>query len=210
MKAGPAPACKCTGAALAPRGPWPGTSRACREPPHDRTRHDRDVLVGKPSAMCTAPAHAAAPTPRSAGTLRVFRWPATNPPQTTVGRGRTVSTKRSPTHASGRERPLAHQPRAVCVPPAAIAGVRDPPHRREACRRPRQLNAYRKPPNCRQKPTRADARTRTGDPFITSEVLYQLSYVGVCRDFLEFPALLADSVQRRYSKVLLDHCGLQA
>jgi hypothetical protein len=27
---------------------------------------------------------------------------------------------------------------------------------------------------CRQ----ADARTRTGDPFITSEVLYQLSYVG--------------------------------
>ena len=37
--------------------------------------------------------------------------------------------------------------------------------------------AQRKPP-----PTRAflkaDARTRTGDPFITSEVLYQLSYVG--------------------------------
>jgi hypothetical protein len=26
--------------------------------------------------------------------------------------------------------------------------------------------------------SRADARTRTGDPFITSEVLYQLSYVG--------------------------------
>ena len=26
----------------------------------------------------------------------------------------------------------------------------------------------------------ADARTRTGDPFITSEVLYQLSYVGEC------------------------------
>ena len=25
---------------------------------------------------------------------------------------------------------------------------------------------------------KADARTRTGDPFITSEVLYQLSYVG--------------------------------
>jgi hypothetical protein len=25
---------------------------------------------------------------------------------------------------------------------------------------------------------RADTRTRTGDPFITSEVLYQLSYVG--------------------------------
>ena len=27
----------------------------------------------------------------------------------------------------------------------------------------------------------ADARTRTGDPFITSEVLYQLSYVGGAR-----------------------------
>jgi hypothetical protein len=27
-------------------------------------------------------------------------------------------------------------------------------------------------------PREADARTRTGDPFITSEVLYQLSYVG--------------------------------
>ena len=37
----------------------------------------------------------------------------------------------------------------------------------------------------RQKPlicshfSEADARIRTGDPFITSEVLYQLSYVGV-------------------------------
>jgi hypothetical protein len=28
------------------------------------------------------------------------------------------------------------------------------------------------------KELKADARTRTGDPFITSEVLYQLSYVG--------------------------------
>src|SRR5271165_5991551 len=27
---------------------------------------------------------------------------------------------------------------------------------------------------------RADAGTRTPDPFITSEVLYQLSYVGIC------------------------------
>jgi hypothetical protein len=37
-------------------------------------------------------------------------------------------------------------------------------------------------------PLRADARNRTGDPFITSEVLYQLSYVGVCRDFPDSPA----------------------
>ena len=29
-----------------------------------------------------------------------------------------------------------------------------------------------------QRDREADARTRTGDPFITSEVLYQLSYVG--------------------------------
>ncbi len=38
---------------------------------------------------------------------------------------------------------------------------------------------------------RADAGTRTGDPFITSEVLYQLSYVGVCRDFLDLAASAA-------------------
>ena len=34
--------------------------------------------------------------------------------------------------------------------------------------------------------TQADARTRTGDPFITSEVLYQLSYVGGARILLAF------------------------
>ena len=28
---------------------------------------------------------------------------------------------------------------------------------------------------------KADARTRTGDPIITSDVLYQLSYVGEAR-----------------------------
>jgi hypothetical protein len=33
---------------------------------------------------------------------------------------------------------------------------------------------------------KADARTRTGDPFITSEVLYQLSYVGGGRILLAF------------------------
>ena len=31
---------------------------------------------------------------------------------------------------------------------------------------------------------RADARIRTADPFITSEVLYQLSYVGPARNSL--------------------------
>jgi integrase len=34
---------------------------------------------------------------------------------------------------------------------------------------------------------KADARTRTGDPFITSEVLYQLSYVGACSDSVAWP-----------------------
>src|SRR3990170_4965275 len=33
----------------------------------------------------------------------------------------------------------------------------------------------------------ADARTRTGDPFITSEVLYQLSYVGGAGSSLAWP-----------------------
>jgi hypothetical protein len=41
---------------------------------------------------------------------------------------------------------------------------------------------------------RADARTRTGDPFITSEVLYQLSYVG--------GAVIVDA-RRRGSKAAL-------
>ena len=38
---------------------------------------------------------------------------------------------------------------------------------------------------------KADARTRTGDPFITSEALYQLSYVGDSR-----PASLAVAVSQ--------------
>ena len=45
---------------------------------------------------------------------------------------------------------------------------------------PNQLNAYPSYRISRRFVIRADARTRTGDPFITSEVLYQLSYVGVC------------------------------
>ena len=48
---------------------------------------------------------------------------------------------------------------------------------------------------------RADARNRTGDPFITSEVLYQLSYVGVCRDFLDFGRPLRRLVLQRCCKI---------
>ena len=39
------------------------------------------------------------------------------------------------------------------------------------------VRARRRPARATRRPE-ADARTRTGDPFITSEVLYQLSYVG--------------------------------
>ncbi len=42
-------------------------------------------------------------------------------------------------------------------------------------------------PISRQNLGEADAGTRTRDPFITSEVLYQLSYVGVYRDFPDSP-----------------------
>jgi hypothetical protein len=38
---------------------------------------------------------------------------------------------------------------------------------------------------------RADARTRTGDPFITSEVLYQLSYVGGATTVAALPEIAA-------------------
>jgi hypothetical protein len=64
----------------------------------------------------------------------------------------------------------------------------DPLHRRDSlpqasrahpvAHRPRETAPdNRKAPVSRDF-VRADARTRTGDPFITSEVLYQLSYVG--------------------------------
>ena len=46
----------------------------------------------------------------------------------------------------------------------------------------RRAHVADRKPDFRENPaqsTKADARIRTGDPFITSEVLYQLSYVGV-------------------------------
>ena len=42
----------------------------------------------------------------------------------------------------------------------------------------------------------ADARIRTADPFITSEVLYQLSYVGGERDCSREPASFLLSGER--------------
>jgi hypothetical protein len=43
---------------------------------------------------------------------------------------------------------------------------------------------------------RADARTRTGDPFITSEVLYQLSYVGAVPTVAIFGTSVARATSR--------------
>ena len=56
----------------------------------------------------------------------------------------------------------------------------------------------------------ADAGTRTPDPFITSEVLYQLSYVGVCRDFPVSPHSCRGLVQRGCSKIEVGRCRMQA
>ncbi len=47
-----------------------------------------------------------------------------------------------------------------------------------------QIGIFSRPPGNQDRgewdvERRADARTRTGDPIITSDVLYQLSYVGV-------------------------------
>jgi hypothetical protein len=49
------------------------------------------------------------------------------------------------------------------------------------CRRHRSTPNSRKPRSAGLS-HEADARTRTGDPFITSEVLCQLSYVGAARE----------------------------
>jgi hypothetical protein len=51
--------------------------------------------------------------------------------------------------------------------------------RRVWTRRTWRLCAGNEKAPCYRALNEADARTRTGDPFITSEVLYQLSYVGV-------------------------------
>jgi hypothetical protein len=58
--------------------------------------------------------------------------------------------------------------------------------------------------------SRADARTRTGDPFITSEVLYQLSYVGVSRAFADFACSWRGFWLPRGCKILVGRCCGQA
>src|SRR5215831_6545410 len=61
-------------------------------------------------------------------------------------------------------------------------GGRQTASARRSYRSPQRQNADDEKPDWTigfsDRQTEADARTRTGDPFITSEVLYQLSYVG--------------------------------
>ena len=88
-------------------------------------------------------------------------------------------------HASrvSRSRPsgrLCVSPRLVTGAAAGSARISSskstlPSHRRSTIPEPSPLGSESGPI---QGVCEADARTRTGDPFITSEVLYQLSYVG--------------------------------
>ena len=57
-----------------------------------------------------------------------------------------------------------------------------------------------KPAVCRKK-AGADARNRTADPFITSEVLCQLSYVGSgCLGILGYPRSRCKTARERAEK----------
>jgi hypothetical protein len=64
------------------------------------------------------------------------------------------------------------------------------------------LHSLRFTPSSRETATQA----QTGDAYVTSEVLYQLSYVGVCRDFPDSPHARRDLVQRRCSKIEVGRC----
>ena len=69
------------------------------------------------------------------------------------------------------------------VPTPAAAEVRAAVRSRSRRSSGRRIRAVQSPRHnartgFRQVISRADARIRTADPFITSEVLYQLSYVG--------------------------------
>src|SRR5439155_20002532 len=92
-------------------------------------------------------------------------------------RSRPDRADRPPVEAHGRRA-------ARTAPGRSIAHA---PPRRAARRLPTLEGAPRAPPGAagrRVEPVEsvriggADARTRTGDPIITSDVLYQLSYVG--------------------------------
>jgi hypothetical protein len=50
--------------------------------------------------------------------------------------------------------------------------------------------------------SQADARTRTGDPIITSDVLYQLSYVGGAPQVSAFPAARPESEEQGAARPL--------
>ena len=55
-----------------------------------------------------------------------------------------------------------------------------------------------------------ESQARTRDTYVTSEVLYQLSYVGACRDFPDFPPPQPDFRLRGACKILVGRCSGQA
>jgi hypothetical protein len=97
--------------------------------------------------------------------------------------GRTANVHRASTSpADSAARPRARSPATTCrIDPAQLSG---PLHTK---RNLRSINPELFIRKSLEITTKADARTRTGDPFITSEVLYQLSYVGACRAFRDSP-----------------------
>ena len=68
------------------------------------------------------------------------------------------------------------------------------------------LHSLRFLPSSRETATQA----QTGDAYVTSEVLYQLSYVGVCRDFPDLPRSRSGFGLRGGCKILVDRCSGQA
>lgn len=81
-----------------------------------------------------------------------------------------ISSGASASHPSASGRGFSAEQRRCSRPPGGTHALWSrvlPPPRRLAEETSTGLSTYQ-----------ADARTRTGDPFITSEVLYQLSYVG--------------------------------
>jgi len=68
------------------------------------------------------------------------------------------------------------------------------------------LHSPRFLPSSRETATQA----QTGDAYVTSEVLYQLSYVGVCSDFPDSPAPGPDFGLRWGCRIMVGRCSRQA
>jgi hypothetical protein len=94
-------------------------------------------------------------------TERPPRRPRLHRPHVRARHARRVQTTPRPDHRSDRRARAAASRRPVVDPSDSLASDRTGRSGKKSV-----------------EIERADARTRTGDPFITSEVLYQLSYVG--------------------------------